>query len=276
MVFLKGCTLRCRWCCNPEAMLPELVLMFNPALCIGCGACLAVCPVHASGTVDKIVVDRTRCTGCGACAEVCFAEAKYRMEREMEAEELMEEIRKDRTFYGRTHGGVTFSGGEALLQPAFLGEMLTLCRKEGIGTAVETCENVPWENFERTLFGMDEYLYDIKHTDSARHREYTGSGCERIMENCRKLISCGKRVVVRTPVIPEFNFDRQSLAGILRFAEEAGAEEVNFLPYHRYAANKYLYLGREYWNPGINKLERAQVEECLSGIKTTIRFRVDG
>lgn len=276
VVFLKGCTLRCRWCCNPEAMLPQPVLMFNPQLCIGCGACISVCPTGASGVEGHIYVDREKCTGCGSCAEVCYAEAKYKRDRILEAEELMEEVRKDLSFYQRTGGGITFSGGEALLQKEFVAEVLRLCKAEGIGTAVETCGNVPWENFEAVLDSMDLYLYDIKSTDTEKHKVYTGAGCERIMENCRRLREAGKQVIIRVPVIPEFNFDRESLTGILRFAETINIEEINFLPYHRYAENKYRYLGMEYWNPGVERLEKTRVEECLRGIGTPVRLKVDG
>ena len=276
VVFLKGCSLRCRWCCNPEAMLPEPVLMFNPQLCIGCGECVRVCPNEASGTLGDITVDRSRCTGCGACAEVCYAEAKYLRDSRMSPEQLLEELKKDQSFYERTGGGVTFSGGEALLQAEFLEKILRLCKENRIGTAIETCGNVPWENFERILPWMDLFLYDIKHTDSEKHLHYTGGGCERIMENCERLCVAGKEVIIRVPVIPEFNFDREALRDVIRFAEKMKVKEIDFLPYHRYAANKYLYLGMDYWNPGMNMLDKKLVEECLAGIETSLDIHIDG
>ncbi|MCI8558541.1 MAG: glycyl-radical enzyme activating protein [Lachnospiraceae bacterium] len=276
VVFLKGCTLRCRWCCNPEAMLQESVLMFQPELCIRCGACVSACAMGASGTLEQITLDRTRCTGCGACEEVCYAGAKYKKDIYISAEALWKEIEKDKIFYKRTKGGVTFSGGEALLQADFLTELLRLCKEGGVQTAVETCGNVPWESFEQILPWMDLFLFDIKHTDSAKHREYTGAGCEKIMENCRRLCSRRKSVIVRVPVIPEFNFHRVELESIIRFAKEVGAREVDFLPYHRYAANKYRYLDMEYWNPGVQRLDKSLVEECLVGIDTKLEIRIDG
>ncbi len=276
VVFLKGCTLRCRWCCNPESMLQKSVLMFQPELCIHCGACVSVCPVGTFGALEQITVDRTHCTGCGACEEVCYAGAKYKKDTLIRAEDLWKEIEKDKTFYHRTGGGVTFSGGEALLQAEFLAEILKFCKDGGIGTAVETCGNVPWDSFEEILPWMDLFLFDIKHTDSAKHKEYTGADCKRIMENCRRLCSRGKSVVVRVPVIPEFNFSRMELEHIIRFAEEIGVKEVDFLPYHRYAANKYRYLDMEYWNPGVQRLDKSLVEECLEGIDTELEIRIDG
>lgn len=276
VAFLKGCTLRCRWCCNPEAMFQKPVLMFQPELCIGCGACVSVCPTGASGSLEHITVDRMRCTGCGACTKTCYAEAKYKKDTVMSSEELLREIEKDRIFYDRTGGGVTFSGGEALLQAEFLEDVLRSCKEMGIHTAVETCGNVPWENFERILPWMDLFLFDIKHTDTAKHKQYTGAGCERIMENCRCLSLKNKKVIVRIPVIPEFNFNKKDLEDIIRFAEEIGVREVDFLPYHRYASNKYRYLDMDYWNPGVNKLDKEVVEKCLKSINTRVKIRIDG
>lgn len=276
VVFLKGCTLRCRWCCNPEAMLQKPVLMFQPELCIGCGACVSVCPTGASGSLEHITVDRMRCIGCGACTRVCYAEAKYKKDTVMSSEEVLREIEKDRIFYDRTGGGVTFSGGEALLQAEFLENVLRSCKETGIHTAVETCGNVPWEKFERILPWMDLFLFDIKHTDTAKHKQYTGAGCEQIMENCRRLCLKNKKVIVRIPVIPEFNFNKRDLEEIIRFAEEIGVGEVDFLPYHRYASNKYRYLDMDYWNPGVNKLDKEVVEKCLESINTRVKIRIDG
>lgn len=116
VVFLKGCTLRCRWCCNPEAMLPQPVLMFNPQLCIGCGACISVCHTGASGVEGHIYVDGRNVPAAEAARRYATRRRNTKETWILEAEELMEEVRKDQSFYQRTGGGITFSGGEALLQ----------------------------------------------------------------------------------------------------------------------------------------------------------------
>ena len=272
-VFLKGCLLRCRWCCNPEAMLIKNVLMYDPKRCIGCGACAGVCP---TGAAKDMGLDRELCTGCGKCEEICYAEARYLKVREMTSEEVVEEVLKDKIFYDRTGGGVTFSGGEAAYQIDFLEETLKLCKEKGINTAIETCGCMPWKNYERILPYLDVILYDIKSTDSRVHREFTGTGCETIMENCAKMAAAGKEMVIRVPVVPGFNFDKKSLEDIVRFAEGTGVRTVNFLPYHRYAENKYELMGMEYWDPGVESLSHDQVYEIVSAIKTDLKLLVNG
>ena len=272
-VFFKGCPLHCRWCCNPEAMLSGPALMVNPKLCIGCGACRTVCP---AGAADGIHTDREKCTGCKSCAEICYAGARYFKERELSDRELTQEIMKDKIFYNRTQGGVTFSGGEAAVQIDFLEEVLRQCKAEGIHTAIETCGVCSWDHYRRLLPLIDLFLFDIKSTDSALHLEYTGAPCEGIMENCRHIIAEGGNLIVRVPVIPKFNYDRESLRKIAAFAAEAGAMAVNFLPYHRYAQNKYDFLDMPYWNPGITSLSHEEVQQMVDGIEEGIRLVVNG
>lgn len=271
-IFLKGCPLRCKWCCNPESMNPSPVLMFNPDLCIGCGNCIQVCP---TGAASDMLSKRGSCINCGACAEVCYAEARIMKGRTVDSHEVMREILKDANFYKRTNGGVTFSGGEPLLQIDFLHEVLKECRRIGINTAIETCGCIPWDNFERIAGLVDVFLFDIKHIDSEKHKQYTGHGCENIMANCEKLARIAD-VIIRVPVIPDFNYDIATLTGIVRFAERIHVSEIDFLPYHRYAENKYIHLGRVYWNPGISHLTADEIRNMISTIATGIKLKIGG
>ena len=172
--------------------------------------------------------------------------------------------------------GVTFSGGEPLRQIDFLEALLRLCQGSGYSTAIETCGYVPWENFARIAGLTDVFLFDIKNTDSGQHRRYTGAPCEPIMENCERLARIAKRVIIRVPVVPKFNFDTPSLTNIVCFAEQIGVQEVNFLPYHRFAANKYRFLDRAYWDPGIERLDAEAVARCIAPIRTSVRMQVGG
>jgi pyruvate formate lyase activating enzyme len=194
----------------------------------------------------------------------------------MTPEQVLAEVVRDRSFYDRTGGGVTFSGGEPLTQPDFLVKLLQCCREAGIGTAIETCGCAPWESFAAVVPLVDVFLYDIKHLDSAHHRAYTGAGCEQIVANCRHLAKVAKRLIIRVPVIPQFNFDLESLRDIVRFAETLPVEEVDFLPYHRMAENKYRYLGRDYWAPGPERLTAEEVGALVGQIVTPLKCKIGG
>jgi glycyl-radical enzyme activating protein len=273
IIFLKGCPLNCRWCCNPESINPQPELLINPELCIGCGKCIEVC---TTGATSETGFDRMLCTGCGICAETCYAEARYIKGRYMTPQEVIDEAIKDVTFYKRTNGGVTFSGGEPMFQIDFLEEALLLCRENRLATAIETCGYASWEHFKRIAPLVDVYLFDIKNTNSDEHLKFTGARCERIMENCERLAKIAKRLIIRVPVIPDFNFDSQSLTKIVRFAEEIGVGEIHFLPYHRLAESKYSFLGREYWEPGVDRLDEGAVDNYVRKIETSIKIRIGG
>jgi pyruvate formate lyase activating enzyme len=272
-VFFKGCPLHCKWCSNPESINPKPELLFNSELCIGCGKCGEVCP---TGAISTTGFDRSLCTGCGNCTKTCYAEARYIKGAYMTPQEVIDEVLKDASFYARTDGGVTFSGGEPLLQIDFLEEALMICNENQIGTAIETCGYVPWENLKRIVQLVDVFLFDIKSTDCQKHLEYTGVSCERIMENCERLAKIAKHLIIRVPVVPKFNFDLESLTQIVRFAEKIGVGEVDFLPYHGFAANKYSFLGREFWNPGLDCLDDNSIRRCINNIETSIKIKVGG
>ncbi len=272
-VFLKGCPLHCLWCSNPESQHSAPEMLFNEELCIGCDSCVQACP---SGAIEPGRFLPERCTGCGACCEVCYAEARFQKGQRMTPEAVLETAVRDRSFYARTGGGVTFSGGEPLCQIEFLTQALQLCRAHGIGTAIESCGCASWEDLERIAPLVDVFLYDIKHLDREKHRQYTGGDCAPILENCRRLARIANRLVVRVPVIPTFNFELETLTQIVRFAEQIGAAEVDFLPYHRMAENKYRYLGRDYWNPGVERLTADQVEAVTRHITSALKIKIGG
>jgi len=237
-LFLKGCPLRCVWCHNPEGQSREAQIAWYALKCIGCDACVRVCPQHGARDMS----DRDKCIACGSCAAVCPAGARKQYGREITVEEALQIALEDRPFYG-TKGGVTLSGGEPLMQAEFALELLRRVKKEGVTTALDTCGHVSWQVFERSLPVCDTYLFDLKHMDCDMHRKGTGQGNELILSNLEKLAEAGAHIQVRIPLIPEFNDSEAHIAEAGTFLAKIRPECVKLLPYHQLARTKYTGLG---------------------------------
>ena len=248
LVFLKGCPLHCLWCANPESQSYKPEIMENMKKCIGCGACIKACPNQAIHITDQgPIIDRQHCVSCGKCADICYAGAKYVMGEEMAVEEVFRQIKKDEVFYSIKGGGVTFSGGEPLTDPEFLTAILKRCHEARINTAMESCGMGDYEKFKSALPYLDSCFLDIKHIDSARHRELTGAGNELILSNIRKIAEAGVPVTIRTPIIPGCNDSVDNITGIAEFiATLPNVVSYELLPYHEFGKNKYHMLGRDY------------------------------
>ena len=237
-VFFKGCNLRCLWCHNPESYERRPQLAFDRQKCIGCGSCIQNCPRQCllPDPEAGLLYRREDCLDCGKCARGCYAKALSRIGCEMTAEELLEDLLEDLPYYQESGGGVTFSGGECMLRPDFLEEMLRRLKGKGIHTAVDTAGNVPYESFERILPYTDLFLYDVKAFHEEVHRELTGASNRRIKENLLRLAGTGKEIKIRIPVIEELN------AGELPFIREFlwanGLRDVELLGYHRMGVGK--------------------------------------
>lgn len=269
-VFLKGCNLRCLWCHNPESIHPKPEIQLFLQKCIGCGKCFEVCPVHAHQVKDdKRVFLRELCIGCGKCAESCYAEALVMTGREMSVEEVLEEIDKDKLFYSNSGGGVTFSGGEAMLQKDFLKAMLIECKKRGFHTVLETAGNVPWQVFEEMLPYVDLFLYDIKVMNEQKHIEATGVSNRRIHDNLRKLAAGSANIWVRVPVLPGFNDNIGEMESIVDLVKDLkGITQVELLPFHNLGEGKYISLGMEYCVTGFETPSENQMDELLGVLLT--------
>ncbi|MGN1121586.1 MAG: glycyl-radical enzyme activating protein [Eubacteriales bacterium] len=205
IVFLKGCVLRCRWCCNPESQNYNIETM------------------NQNGKIKTMGYDTT-------------------------VREVMDKVIQDMPYYRRSGGGLTLSGGECLVQPDFSAALLRAAKEDyGLTTAIESTACAPYEYIEKLLPYLDWYLMDIKHTDPAKHKAFTGKSNERILDNAKRLARDARHLVVRVPVIPTFNDREEEILSIARFAASLGTvRELHLLPYHRLGYDKYIGLGREY------------------------------
>ena len=261
-VFFKGCNLRCKWCANPESQHMTRQLTLDKSKCTGCGACLAACPQNARVMVGAFSkAEESRCDQCGACLEVCPNGAIAAEGKTMTAERVLEEVKKDKVFYETSGGGVTLSGGEALLQLPFALELMRRCHEENIRVAVETAGSVPEDTFRAALEEADYVLMDLKHYDSDAHRRGTGLGNEQILENLRLLRDSSVPFLVRIPVIPGFNDRIADGMAFARLLKELEIKQVQLLPFHRLGCHKYDLLGISYDYTDTPSMQAAELED---------------
>ena len=272
-VFLKGCPLRCAWCHNPESQAFGPELLVRPGRCIRCGACVAACPEGAITLLEAgPFTDGARCVRCGACVEACYSEARQMAGREMTVAEVLAEIERDRAFYDESGGGVTFSGGEPLAQPRFLGELLAACREREIHTAVDTCGYVAWEILDSLRPAVDLFLYDLKVMDEVRHRALTGVSNAEILRNLRRLAAAGHRIILRIPIIPGVNDDAENLRQTAALAQTLpGVGRVDLLPYHAAGTEKYSRLDKTYALTDTARPSEARMAEIAALLRAGAR-----
>lgn len=265
-VFLKGCPLQCTWCHNPEGQQRNIELSFREDLCVRCGDCYQLCPngaVLLSG--GRYVPVRERCDRCGTCADACCAEARELVGKEMTALEVVDEVLKDRAFFEDSGGGVTFSGGEPLVWPAFLESALRSCRESGLHTAIETSGFCRWEDLAKTACFTNLFLYDLKLMDDEVHRRFTGVGSQLILENLARLSGAGAAVIARIPLIPGINDHDTNLEAAAGFlTSHTRIREVHLLPFHQTGDEKSFRLGREALPIGLDPPSDDRVREAAA------------
>lgn len=273
IIFLKGCHLRCQWCSNPESHQSAPEIAFNPDKCIGgeCKICTNVCPdaITWDETKDRPVIDFSKSTECLEAAEMCPAKAINAYGHAMSVNEVLAEVEKDLAFYQRSEGGVTFSGGEPLMQRDFLLACLKECNNRRIHTCIETTGAMPWKEVEEIFARLDYILIDLKHIDSEKHKAWTGIDNTLTMENLIRIREQfpDKPMVVRTPVIPGFNDSPEEIKAIHDFVEtHLPGVEHELLRYHRMGMNKYTFTGREYPLPTDAEI----TEDHFADLKTLV------
>lgn len=248
-VFLKGCSLRCFWCHNPESLTITPQIAVYPDKCIGCGACVKVCPAGARRLTleEGLTYDRGGCTGCGACVRVCYAGSIQCFGRSMTPEEVCWEACRDRAFYEQ-EGGVTFSGGEPLLQWRFTVACARLCREQGLHVAVDTALFASSEAVEALLDCTDLFLIDCKAASSALHQRGTGQDNQLIQQHTRRVAASGAAYWIRIPLIPGFNDSREEMSRIGDFLSSLPKppQRVELMPFHNFCFAKYRSLGMNF------------------------------
>jgi pyruvate formate lyase activating enzyme len=267
LVFLKGCPLSCAWCSNPEGQAHTPELAYNAKRCIGtveCGRCRDTCDAGAvrEDGDGRIEIDRDLCTNCGECVDACPSNALELFGKHMSVDEIIRVVEEDSSFYARSDGGITLSGGEPLSQPRFAVQLLEEAQRRGMDTALETCGHVRWEDLERACRHLNQLFFDIKLMDSKRHREATGVGNELIIENFRRVCDSFPRlpVIARTPVIPGFNDTDEDIQAIADFVGGMPARPVyELLAYHRFGEPKYQQLGKPYPLAGLVPLPEERI-----------------
>lgn len=245
VVYLKGCGLRCRWCHNPETFSMNSIVMYNPIKCIHCSRCVNICPDCHKITGNDLVLEREKCTLCGRCVECCPSTALSFCGETKTVEEVLTTVRKDKPFYDESGGGITLSGGECLLQPVFAAALLKACKEEGIHTAIETALFVDWAAIEQVLPYTDLFFADVKCADSATHREYTGHGNERILDNLYRLSHLSDAITVRIPLIPGVSGTSENMraTGALLQKCGPGVKNAELLRYNPLGSSKYDFVG---------------------------------
>lgn len=253
VVFLKGCSLSCRWCQNPESRARTRDLLFDARLCMaGCDLCQQAAPQVITRTQNNLLIQREKLNDAqlDALTDCCPTQALSVCGETQSVDEIMATVLRDKPFYQRSGGGITLSGGEPFMNPQLAQALLQSSHQHGIHTAVETCLHVPWRYIEPALPYVDLFLADLKHVDEAAFLQWTGGSARRVLTNLKRLAQAGKKMIIRVPLIPGFNADEASIKAIIAFAaDELKVSDIHFLPYHTLGMNKYHLLGEPYTAP---------------------------
>lgn len=253
VVFLKGCSLGCRWCQNPESRARSEDLLYDSRLCLaGCDLCQQAAPEVITRTLDGLIIDRQNVNDkhITALRDCCPTTALPVCGEEKNVEAIMATVLRDKPFYDRSGGGITLSGGEPFMNPTLAQALFEASHQAGIHTAVETCLHVPWKYIEPALPFVDLFLADLKHVDEAVFQQWTDGSARRVLDNLQRLAQAGKKMIIRVPLIQGFNASEADIAAITDFAaDRLQVSEIHFLPYHTLGMNKYQLLSQPYTAP---------------------------
>lgn len=261
-VFLKGCSLHCPWCCNPESIHPAPQTAHYQKLCTGCGKCVEACPEHCCSRREdgSVITDFKKCTVCGRCVSVCPAGARELFGKRMSVADVIAEVEKDAGYFINSDGGLTLSGGEACLQPEFTRELIKAAHRRYIPAALETAAALDWERLWTAAEEADEILMDLKASSPEQFRKTGRVPLKRVTENLHGLVRAGKKITLRCPVIPGFNDNEAHIQGIADIAKDAGIERIDLLPFHQLGRHKYTAIGMDYQMTDCPEMGRQEAE----------------
>jgi len=269
-LFFKGCSMHCPWCHNPEGIQTHPQLIWYDARCIGAKDCIKVCPKGALAlTAQGLIIDRTLCDACGECVTACPTTALEVMGQNHTVDALADMVLRDRIFYEKSGGGVTFSGGEASLQSNFIEKLMTVLKAKGIHVALDTCGGSSWRRLETLVKLSDLILYDLKIMDPEQHLKHTGLPLSLIRENARHISNMGKSMWIRTPVIPGYTDSEENIRMIARFIKDhlPTVERYDLLVFNNTCSAKYNRLGLNWPLESGKLIPQATIEKLADTAK---------
>lgn len=277
-VFLVGCNLDCLWCSNPELITAVKKYLYHPERCVKCGKCVSVATNDSiTLTTAGCLIDRDRCTNLEECAASCYYDAYGSIGYKISAPDLFETLKRDKDFYDESGGGVTFSGGEAALQPDFLIEVAQLLHEEGIHITLDTAGLLPTKKMLQLVKYFDMVLYDIKAFNSIIHKKCTGMDNKLILQNAVEIAKKKIPMVIRLVIVPDYNDDKQDFKDRLTFIKTLGdaVKQIDILKYHKLAESKYLQMGLHNRMSGVDEPTDEYIHDYIQmaadmGIKVTL------
>ncbi|MCF0106799.1 MAG: glycyl-radical enzyme activating protein [Holdemanella sp.] len=262
-IFLMGCPLHCPWCANPETWSIQSTLMHDENKCVSCKTCMHVCKQGAISFEEQFRWDATKCINCQACIDNCIPDALSMAGKPMEIEDVLKEVLKDKDYYEMSNGGVTISGGEPFVQYEEFKKLVKALKKEGLHVALETTGNYSLAKLKEIEPYIDLFLFDIKHIDKEKLYDVTGANLDMILTNFEYIANTHpEKIISRTPVIPTFNKDKETLTRILSYVASKHIKEANLLPYHPLGKNKWNQLHKEY-TYSFKMMDKKELEEYI-------------
>lgn len=271
VIFLQGCPLHCPWCANPESQAFHQQVFYTQQKCVGCLACVNSCDKQAISFTDKIVVEQRLCDGCEKCVDACINDALALVHKEMSIQEIIDVVSKDDAYYLNSGGGITISGGEALVHPHIL-DLLKALKAKKYHVALETTGQVAWSVLEQVDAYVDLYLWDIKHVDGEK-LSAIGANQQLIFSNLHKISK--DKIVARIPVVEDYNL--ASLEEIFSYISTLGISRVDLLPFHRMGESKYRKLNRVYAYRHLESMKKEIIEKYINiGKKYQLLVKIGG